>query len=405
MSLRPILSSLRRHKLTVLLLVLQVTFTCAIVCNVMFMIAQRSAQMFTPTGIVEDELVSIDIIGIDANENTLARHAADLTALRGISGVHGAVAVEGLPLNRNDWSNGVAIGPDVDSHVAASAYNGTPGELTTLGLKLVEGRDFNSDEYLPEDVAHGYLGLNIVPATIVTRALAEKLFPGQSALGKSVYVSGTHPTRIVGVVERLLRPKMADPGTDQFSMLFPMLPDDSSVTYVLRSAPGDRERVLTQAAAVLRQLSDNRIFRNPRTFSELREGYFRRDRTMIGLLFAACAGLMLVTALGIAGLASFWVQQRRRSIGVRRAVGATRGDILRYFQLENFLIVTGGIGVGMLLAFALNTVLMAHYELPRLPWFYLPIGAVALWVLGQLAVLGPAMRAAAVPPVVATRGE
>jgi putative ABC transport system permease protein len=57
----------------------------------------------------------------------------------------------------------------------------------------------------------------------------------------------------------------------------------------------------------------------------------------------------------------------------------------------------------MLLAFGLNLLLMRQYELPRLPLLYLPVGAVALWVLGQLAVLAPALRAAAVPPVVATR--
>jgi putative ABC transport system permease protein len=124
---------------------------------------------------------------------------------------------------------------------------------------------------------------------------------------------------------------------------------------------------------------------------------------MIGLLIASALGLLFVTALGITGLANFWVQQRRRSIGIRRAIGATRGDILRYFQTENFLIVTGGILLGVLLAFALNLALMTHYELPRLPLYYLPIGALLLWALGQLAVLGPALRAAAVPPVVATR--
>ena len=126
---------------------------------------------------------------------------------------------------------------------------------------------------------------------------------------------------------------------------------------------------------------------------------------MIGLLLAAAAGLLFVTALGIAGLASFWVQQRRRSIGIRRAIGATRGDILRYVQTENFLIVSGGIVLGMLLAYAVNLWLMTHYELPRLPFLYLPIGAVLLWLLGQGAVLGPALRAAAVPPVVATRAD
>jgi putative ABC transport system permease protein len=84
-------------------------------------------------------------------------------------------------------------------------------------------------------------------------------------------------------------------------------------------------------------------------------------------------------------------------------LGATRADILRYFQTENFLIVTFGIVIGMLLAYGLSLWLMLHYELPRLPLFYLPVGALALWAIGQLAVLGPALRAAAVPPVVATR--
>jgi putative ABC transport system permease protein len=139
------------------------------------------------------------------------------------------------------------------------------------------------------------------------------------------------------------------------------------------------------------------------TLGELRHETFKNDRTMAGLLVGVIVALLLVTALGIVGLASFWVAQRRKQIGVRRALGATRGDILRYFQTENFLIVSFGIGLGMVLAFGLNLVLMSRYELPRLPLVYLPAGALALWLLGQLAVLAPALRAAAVPPVVATR--
>ncbi|MGH8399617.1 MAG: ABC transporter permease, partial [Gammaproteobacteria bacterium] len=59
--------------------------------------------------------------------------------------------------------------------------------------------------------------------------------------------------------------------------------------------------------------------------------------------------------------------------------------------------------LGMALAYGVNLLLMTQYELPRLPWMYLPVGAVALWSIGQLAVLGPALRASHVPPVVATR--
>jgi putative ABC transport system permease protein len=160
---------------------------------------------------------------------------------------------------------------------------------------------------------------------------------------------------------------------------------------------------LKQATDALNKLDDNRIIQHARTFTELRSDYFHRSRTMIALLVAAALGLLAVTAIGIAGLASFWVQQRKRSIGIRRAIGATRNDILRYFQTENFLIVTAGIILGSALACSLNMVLMAHYEQPRLPMFYLLAGAFALWLLGQLAVLGPAVRAAAVPPVIATR--
>ena len=88
---------------------------------------------------------------------------------------------------------------------------------------------------------------------------------------------------------------------------------------------------------------------------------------MAWLLVAVCVGLLVVTALGIVGLASFWVQQRTKQIGIRRALGATRRQILRYFQTENLLLATIGIVLGMLGAYGLNQLLMGQYELPRLP--------------------------------------
>ncbi|WP_430392266.1 ABC transporter permease [Dyella sp. 20L07] len=398
----PLLASLTRHKLTVLLLVLQVGLTCAIVCNVASMIGHRAEQMRLPSGVAEDELVMLRSISVDDTENTLARHDADLAALRMIPGVRSAMAVDSMPFSGSNWSNGISTVPNGDALFSATAYTGTPGALATLGMHLIAGRDFLPEEYLPTDSAHGSAGLDHVPSTIVTRAFAERLSPGKDPLGTVIY-PGNGPVRIVGVVDHLLRPTLDESDGNEFATVLPLLPDGSDVTYVMRTAPADRERVLKQAADVLTKLSSNRVLRNPKTFSQLREEYFRRDRTMIVLLLAASLGLLLVTAAGIAGLASFWVQQRRRSIGIRRAIGATRKDILHYFQVENFLIVSGGIVLGVMLAYGLNMLLMSHYALQRLPWFYLPAGAISLWLLGQLAVLGPALRASAVPPVVATR--
>lgn len=400
----PLLASLTRHKLTALLLVLQVSLTCAIVCNVAAMIVHRSTELRQTSGVAEDELAMIDSTDLDDNAQPLVRHDSDLAALRAIPGVKSAAAVDALPFNRHDWSNGIAFAPDAPARATATAFNGTPGELDTLGLHLVEGRNFLPNEYVPIDSAHDWAGIDRVPVTIITRALADKLFPGQDPLGKAIYPD-EKPVRIVGVVEHLARPHTHEDASNEYATLLPLLPDTSGVTYVLRTSPQDRERVLKQAAEVLNSLDDNRILQHAQTFSQLRADYFHRSRTMIALLIASALGLLAVTAIGIAGLASFWVQQRRRSIGIRRALGATRHDILRYFQSENLLIVSAGVIAGALLGYLLNLVLMEYYEQPRLSPRYLLAGAVALWTLGQLAVLGPALRAAAVPPLVATRSS
>ena len=153
----------------------------------------------------------------------------------------------------------------------------------------------------------------------------------------------------------------------------------------------------------LQKNGPRRIILEQQTLEEMRGEFYRQDRAMAWMLVIVCVALLVVTALGIVGLASFWVQQRTKQIGVRRALGATRGQVLRYFQTENFLLATLGIAIGMFGAYGINQLLMSHYELPRLPALYLPAGAIALWLLGQLSVLGPARRAAAVPPAVATR--
>ncbi len=408
MQLRPILSTLRRHKLTAILLMLQVTFTCAIVCNVAFMIANRVQRISVPTGLVENQLSTINSKDIEKGENPQAQHAVDLAALRAIAGVQSAVGVSySLPLNQNESSHGTCPSKEAldramkansiegSGCVEPAVYDGTPGLIKTLGLRLVSGRDFLPDEYVTTGK----------PAVaIITRALAQHLYPGKQALGQSMY-DGDSYTLIVGIVDKFLRPNLRTPSVDYDSMILPQLPDSSSVLYILRSAPQDRQRVLKAAEATLVKVSPNRLInaRRMQTYTQVRAEYFQRDTTMISLLIAAALGLLFVSALGISGLASFWVQQRTRSIGIRRAVGATRGDILRYFQSENFLIVSVGVVVGMAVAVLLNLLLMKHYELSRLPLFYLPIGALAMWVLGQLAVLSPAMRAARVAPVVATR--
>ena len=73
------------------------------------------------------------------------------------------------------------------------------------------------------------------------------------------------------------------------------------------------------------------------------------------ILGVVCAALVAVTSFGIVGLTSYWVAQRRRQIGIRRALGATRNAIIRYFQTENLMIAGAGAAVGIALAVCLES--------------------------------------------------
>ena len=409
MDIRPILSTLMRHKTAAALIVVEIALTCAIICNALFMISDRLSQVREVSGIAEEELVRVQISGIGSDADQVARTRTDLASLRAIPGVKDATVLNQVPFVNSSWNSGVRLQQEQQqSTLNATTYMAEDQFIETLGLTLVAGRDFDADEYREaSDLLERTTEDGNIPATIITRSLADKLFPGEDAIGKTFYSWGDAPIRVVGVVEHLVRPGgMGGPAEREYAMVFPLRPHyNLGGNYVIRTDPDRRTEVLAAAKAVLQANGADRIIQeeNSKTFEQLRREYYQAPRAMAWLLGIVCVALLLVTALGIIGLASFWVQQRTKQIGVRRALGATRGQILRYFQTENFLLASIGIALGMLLAFAINQLLMGRYEMARLPLYYLPAGALLLWTLGQLAVYAPARRAASVPPAVATR--
>jgi putative ABC transport system permease protein len=408
MELRPILSTLRRHKTASALIVLEIALSCAIICNALFLISSRLERMQRPTGQAENELVRIQITGIGTDENASALTRSDLAVLRALPGVKSASVTNQVTFGGGSWNSSVNLSPDqTHQTLSSTVYLGDEKLPQTLGLTLVKGRYFNADELLDWDTVNKPGPSSPVPAVIITSDMAGKLWPGEDPLGKTLYSWGDDSgSRVVGVVDKLARPNnQGGPDAYHYSMILPIwTPYTVGGNYLVRvSDPARRADVLKAAVAALQKNGPRRIVLEQQTMEEMRGDFYRQDRAMAWMLVLVCVALLVVTALGIVGLASFWVQQRTKQIGVRRALGATRAQILRYFQTENFILATAGIVIGMLLAYGLNQLMMSKAELPRLPALYLPIGALVLWVLGQLSVLGPARRAAAVPPAVATR--
>jgi len=371
------------------------------------MIQQRVMSTQLSSGIAEHQLIAIQSVTLDPSANQVVRHQEDVSALRTISGIESAAAVDTLPLDENDNAQGTCASEQallraaqaqaiVGNCAQVSVYDGSPGMVKTLGLHLLAGRDFHLDEFVSGSQLDP-------PVAIITRALAKKLYPNGDALGETLYTDPDKPIRIVGIVDNVLRPSLHGSHGNYDSMFWPQYPDQSVVTYVISVATQNRAWVLKRVSTALYQLDANRILGRPRAFAQVRASYFQNDESMIGLLVCSALGLLLVSALGITGLSNFWVQQRMRTVGIRRALGATRMDILRYFQIENFIIVSFGVVFGILMGIGLNLLLMVHFEVSKLPLWYLALGAVALWILGQLAALAPALRASKLSPVAATR--
>lgn len=418
MASHPILAALRKHKAGTFLLGLQIALTLAIVCNLIFIVAVRVERLHRPTGMNEQDLfvVTQQYIGGPtgvspaALQKLDAMQVTDLTTLRSAPDVVSATAVTALPLSEGNITDSIALKPAQPHGLGrVNLYTGDEHTLQTLGLQLIAGRNFSSVE-----VEHGESQLQGEPAlVIVTQALTEKLFPHGNALGKPIYLSGSSsPSTIIGVVARMQGSDPAATGSEAWdSVLMPARADGTSTMFAVRAKPGHLRAAMHEAHTALFAANPLRIIPPVRRydpegiapFAKWRSVSYALDQLSAQILIAICVILLAITGIGMTGLTSFWVRQRHKQIGIRRALGACKTDILRYFQLENLLIAGGGCIVGAVLGIGINLMLLHMFQTDRMPLWYVLVGVVVILALGQIAVFVPARRASNVPPAVATR--
>ena len=140
-----------------------------------------------------------------------------------------------------------------------------------------------------------------------------------------------------------------------------------------------------------------------RTVAETKDNFFSAGKLVITAMTGIIIVLVFITALGIVGITSLAVSERTRQIGTRRALGATRGDILKHFLTENWIVTTAGLIFGVVATYALNYALVSQLTDVKMPWYLVGIGMALLWIIGVIATLPPAFRAASVSPAIATR--
>lgn len=408
MEIRPILSALLRNKTGPLLVAMQVALSLAILANALHIVSERRAVAARPSGLLDEASTfyfSVRSLNQDTPEQQLGAIKREIDVLRAVPGMVAVGKASQMPLSDNGHMTSVAADPRQERESAHVSTYVTDGSMVkTLGLKLVEGRDF-----LPHEIreVNEVDERDLPMLVIVTRALADKLWPGAPAVGKTLYFgtgSEARGAQVAGVVERLqtIHAQIGEAG--EYSLIIPALEyGHPGRLYAMRSEPGQRDRVMKEAEAALRNSSATPMILRIKTSEGDRKDRYRADMALSWMLVTVSVLLLLVTCSGIVGMASLWVTQRRKQIGVRRALGARRIDVLRYFIVENVLITSAGVFGGVLLGVALNALLVSKLEMTRLPLAYLLAGAVVFWVIGILAAYGPAWRAASTSPALATR--
>ena len=401
MEFGPIWRSMRRTKGGFILIAVQIAVTMTIMVNAVAIIQERSVDMARPSGLDEANTFALASVSfVDGSDNKRLIDE-DLALIRATDGVVSATSSNSFPLRRGGWSEGVSLEPGEGvSDSSAAVYFSDEHTLQTFALALIEGDNFAPNQVNWVDRASN----DWPPVAIVTEALAQDLFPDEegSYLGKSFYLGNDNPVNIIGVVDRLQAPWPNWSGLER-SMLVPQRRDDEFVRYVIRTEPGRRDELMPLIEEKLATHNADRIIQSVRTMDDVRKMAYLGEAAMIKLLGFVVVLLTIITGLGIVGLASFNVSRRTRQIGIRRALGATRASVMRLFMIENFLVSTVGVTAGAILAVALNILLVQAFALEPMAWYVVPSAMVMLWLVGQVAVAGPARRASNVTPAIATR--
>ena len=419
MEFGPILRTMRLNKVRYGLIAAEIALTLAIVANCVNLIRDARREMAIPSGFDDANLLSVRSTPFekafeeDGYYDNSVRE--DLDAIGSVPGVVSVSNTRFLP-----WQGG---GSSMEARVAGSkgemlrtqVYNADESTLAALGARLVEGRNFTRDEVDAEVVrmrnlfntarprdSRGQPIEKVSQDIIISKAFAQLLFPNGKALGKRLEDTDGDGYQIVGIIDRFYNPYGWP--IHEYVMFFPNTSRNVNFgsPYLVRVQPGKKESV---AAAVEKKLLATNNGRNVRvrTVTDVKRRLQGQSALLVGVLSILIVLLVFVTSLGIVGLTVFSVTERTRQIGTRRALGAQRADILRYFLLENWIVTTIGLAAGALAAYGLNILLVSKVNGAKMDPALVLGGVMLLWLAGLLATFFPARRGAAVAPAVATR--
>ena len=394
----PIIRAMKHNRMRFALIIVEIAITLAIVTNAVNMILDERQKMLRQSGFDDENLISIGYqpFAPEFREESFVESLVqtDMRAIRSIPGVKAVSVTNFLP-----WQGGGSSGTwkteGYNDKFQAQIYPARGQLFETLDVKIAQGRAFvENDTPVETDVP--------TRVTIISRALAKKLWGDANPIGRVITNGeGGTPRTVIGVIDEFYQPYAWN--ISEFVLFTPGRSyDGGGARFLLRVEPGALKSVVSQLEPKLLSVNNGRVFRLL-TIEEQKDNFFSAGKVVITAMTGIIIVLIFITGLGIVGITSLAVSERTRQIGTRRALGATRADILKHFLAENWIVTSAGLILGVVATYALNFALVSKLTDVKLPWYLVGIGVVMLWAIGIIATLPPALRAATVSPAIATR--
>src|SRR5690606_4795034 len=203
----------------------------------------------------------------------------DLEIIRAYPGVINATPISSIPLSGSGSSSALRTSLDDKTVDFDSAvYEVTQNGLATLGATLIEGRNFNDNEinFFTRDNAPDH------SVAIITRDIAEKMFPEESAVGKTVFMGNLSLT-VVGVVERLMGPWPESEYAYDATMI-PLLAKEAPTNYLVRTRKGERDAIMHALVEKLRSVDSTRLIADEKSMQQIKREAYSSDYAMIKIL-------------------------------------------------------------------------------------------------------------------------
>jgi putative ABC transport system permease protein len=366
-------------------------------------------------GFVPERLLTAHIepspIRYASNASVRAFYQSLLERLQALPGVRRAATARALPmtgrLEMGDWSfilEGQASSPPVptDWHPADWQVV-SPDYFRTMGIPVLTGRGIEASDRL------GTPGV-----MVVNRTLAHQVWPGRDPIGQRVLLGGGEVDSVwrtvVGVVGDVRHRGLSAPPRPEMYLPYAQFPagrgDATRALYLVIRTAGDPSALIPSVRGALAGLDPDVPLSSVQTM-EQSMGSWAAERRLLMLLVTSFAALALVLgAVGIYGVMAHVVAQREREIGVRVALGAVPGEIVRLVAAQGMTMVGLGIVVGALISLAASRLLRSVlFEVRPYDPATLVTTAVALAAVAAVAMLIPALRATRVDPIDALRAD